>query len=167
MAQKKNKPRERKRALRSDSSEHAVQATQNASAGRLQPPEHVELPEYAFPYWDAIIENRARDQWNTCDLAFAAQLARAQWRMSKLADEIDGEPSAEVGPRGLRKNPKIAIMETEMALAIRLARMLHVHPEGTVGRAKNNRNKFLEEKKARSSLRAVDEDDDLIPRALN
>ena len=63
---------------RSDSAAAAVAASQAAALGPLQPPEHVVLRAGDKPFWNAIMQARARDTWTDVDLTTAATLARTQ-----------------------------------------------------------------------------------------
>ena len=120
------------RQTRSDSATAAVQAAQNAANGPLEPPAHVTLPEGARPFWDALMLNRARHKWNDADLATAALLAVSQ--MQVLALMADVEQLAAVDKLGRR----IAM----------LSRLLHVHPEATQGRAREQGNELGTEREA-------------------
>lgn len=71
------------RRQRSDSAAAAVRAMVNASKDYPQPPAHTPLSQSAIPFWNAIMESRAIDDWNDADLISAANLAQCQ------ADFID------------------------------------------------------------------------------
>ena len=79
------------RRRRSDSSAAAVAASQAVALGPLQPPAHVRLREGDRPFWDAIVQARARDTWTEPDLASAAAMARAQADIERLQATIDAE----------------------------------------------------------------------------
>ena len=131
----------RERQGRSDSATAAVQAAQNAAAGPLDPPAHVTVPDEARPFWDALMRNRPRHRWNDADMATAALLAVSQWQAATLMADV--EQLAAVDKLGRR----IAM----------LSRLLHVHPEATQGRAREQGNELGTEREAAA------EADPLIP----
>src|SRR5690606_28082183 len=96
------------RRTRSDSAKAAVQASQAAALGPLQPPAHVTLPDAAVPFWNAIMLNRPRDRWNDADLAIAAVMARDQAAVERLQAEIaiEGDMVDD------KVNPKHKLVET-------------------------------------------------------
>lgn len=145
------KPRNR----RSDSVTAAVVAFQNVASGPIAPPEHVHLSEAAEPFWRALVLNRPRDRWNASDLAIAAHLARAQADAERLQREIDAEGEV----IGDKLNPRLRLLETTIKRIERLAKLLHLHPDATIGRAEDNAKTLALEQKTR----AVERDDDLIP----
>jgi len=122
----------RERQGRSDSATAAVQAAQNAAAGPLDPPAHVTVPDEARPFWDALMRNRPRHRWNDADMATAALLAVSQWQAATLMADV--EQLAAVDKLGRR----IAM----------LSRLLHVHPEATQGRAREQGNELGTEREA-------------------
>lgn len=141
------------RQTRSDSAAAAVQAAQNAALGTIEPPAHVTIPVEARPFWDALVRNRPRHRWNDADLATAAMLARAQYDADRLAREIDAEGDV----IGDRLNPKHALVDKLGRRITALSRLLHVHPEATQGRAREQGNTLAAEREAE------DQHDPLIP----
>lgn len=141
------------RQIRSDSAEAAVRAAQNAAEGPLEPPGHVTIPAEARPFWDALMRNRPRHRWNDADLATAAMLARAQYDADRLAREIDAEGDV----IGDRLNPKHALVDKLGRRIVTLSRLLHVHPEATQGRARDQGNELALEREAEA------DHDPLIP----
>jgi hypothetical protein len=141
------------RQTRSDSATAAVQATQNAAQAPLEPPGHVTIPDEARPFWDALVRNRPRHKWNEADLATAAILARAQWDVERLQREIVAEGDV----IGDRLNPKHALVDKLGRRIMSLSRLLHVHPEATEGRAREQGNALTAEREAE------DQHDPLIP----
>ena len=120
------------RARRSDSAESAVVAAQNAAEGAPVPPEHVTLPDEAKPFWDALMANRPRDRWNDADLANAAVLAVTQMQVNRLMGDIEQ-----------------AVLVDKLARRVMsLSRMLHVHPEATQGRPREQGKKLALEQRA-------------------
>lgn len=132
------------RQTRSDSAEVAVQAAQNAAAGPLKPPRHVKLPAKARPFWAAVVKNRPRHKWNPADLANAAILARAQFDVERLTREIESEGDVIDG----KVNPKHGLVDKLARRVMALSRLLHVHPEATQGRAREQGNALEAEREA-------------------
>ena len=129
------------RQTRSDSAAAAVQAAQNAAQGPLNPPAHVTLPAGALPFWGALVANRPRHKWNDADLATAALLAVSQWQAVELMADIEQAPLVD------KLGRRIAM----------LSRLLHVHPEATQGRAREQGNGLELEREAEA------DHDPLIP----
>lgn len=154
MAAKTRKRTARPRKRRADSSSAAVVAAQNAALGVLEPPAHVELPESALPYWQAILRNRPRDRWNDLDLANAAELAMLHDDMARLRGliRVDGDMDADGKPHAAHR-----LLDTAGRRAIALSRLLHVHPEATEGRSRDAGNTLANEREA------YGRDDPLIP----
>lgn len=132
------------RQTRSDSAEVAVQAAQNIAQGPLKPPAHVRLPAKAKPFWAALVRNRPRHKWNTADLATAAMLARAQFDVERLQREVDVEGDVLDG----KLNPKHALIDKLGRRIVTLSCLLHVHPEATQGRAREQGNALEAEREA-------------------
>ena len=143
------------RRTRSDSAKAAVQASQAAALGPLQPPAHVALPDTAVPFWNAIMLNRPRDRWNDADLAIAAVMARDQAAVERLQAEIaiEGDMVDD------KLNPKHKLVETLARRVVANARALHVLAEATTGRSQNQGKALELEREARQQA-----DDELIPR---
>lgn len=129
------------RQTRSDSATAAVQAAQNAAAGPLEPPAHVTLPAEARPFWDALMRNRPRHRWNDADLANAAILATTQAQALALIGDLE----------------QITTVDRLARRIASLSRLLHVHPEATEGRAREQGNELGAEREAEA------DHDPLIP----
>lgn len=122
----------KERQRRSDSATAAVQAAQNAAAAPLEPPAHVPLPDAARPFWDALIRNRPRHRWNDADLATAALLAVSQMQATELMTHVE----------------QLAVVDKLGRRIAMLSRLLHVHPEATQGRAREQGNELGTEREA-------------------
>lgn len=140
---------------RSDSTAAAVAASQAAALGPIDPPAHITLREGDRPFWNAIVLARPRDTWNEVDLAHAANLARTQADVEKLQAQLDA--TGYLTPEG-KESPLVKTVETLSRRAVAMARMLHVHAEATVGRARESAKAMQLERQARDAA-----DDDLIP----
>ena len=79
------------RRKRSDSAAAAIAAAQAAALGPLEPPAHVALRPGDRPYWDDIMQARARDSWTGPDLVAAANLARCLADVERLQGEVNTE----------------------------------------------------------------------------
>jgi len=147
---------------RSDSATAAVSASQAAALGPREPPAHVTLREGDKPFWQAIMQARARETWTDADLEMAATLARTKADIEKLQAEVDVEGFTIVSAKGaVTVNPKHKLLETMTRRAVAMSRMLHVHAEATVGRSRDAGNALANERQAALPL---EDDDDLIPR---
>lgn len=149
------------RRRRSDSAAAAVAASQAAALGPLPPPEHITLRACDRPFWDAIVQARARDTWTEPDLILAGQMARAQADIERLNSDIE-----RIGPIITAANgqpiisAEVKLQELLTRRVMALARMLHVHAEATVGESRDGAKSLANERQAR----ADHDDDDLIPR---
>ena len=139
---------------RSDSAAAAIAASQAAALGPLQPPEHVVLREGDRPFWNAIMQARARDTWTDVDLTTAATLAKTQADIEVL----HGPLSAAGYMLAEKPHPLAAIVETLTRRAVALKRVLHVHAEATVGKSEDAAKALELERNSRGQV-----DDDLIP----
>ena len=156
--------REKKRNRRSDSATAAVTATQNAALGPHDPPDYIEFPDTAIPYWLHIMEARARDRWLPIDLANAAELAMLYDDMGRLRKAIRDEGDVLEG----KPHPAHRLLDTAGRRAIALSRMLHVHPEATEGRSRDAGNALQNERKAKEAQSGTpDNVTRLIPRVAS
>lgn len=145
---------------RSDSASAALTAHKNAALGPLKPPAHVVLREGDLPFWNAIVQARARDTWNDSDLSAAANMARCQADVERLQVLVDAEGFTINSASGVPIiNPKHKLLETLSRRVVLLSRAIHVHAEATVGRSEDASKSLANERQAREA-----ETDDLIPR---
>jgi hypothetical protein len=129
---------------RSDSATAAVRAAQNVAEGPLKPPRHVKIPARARPYWLAVMQSRPRHRWTEADLVNAGILARAMADVEQLSRELD-EEAVTIGDK---LNPKFTAVEKLSRRIMSLSRLLHVHPEATQGRAREQGNTLQAEREA-------------------
>ena len=138
---------------RSDSAAGAVRAMSSAVAGAIEPPAHIHLRDGDLPFWESIVTARARHNWDTADLEIAANLARCKADIERLHVEIDGEGDIIDNQRGTPiVNPKHSLLETLSRRAVALSRMIHIHAEAKVGKAKEQGKGLAKEKEAREAL---------------
>ena len=142
------------RRPRSDSTDAAVKAAQNAASDTLAPPEGVSLRLQDKPFWEAITTARPRDTWTAADLMVAANLARTQADIEVVQDAIDRDGLLVDGV----PNKACDLLDKMTRRALAMARQLMVHPVATVGRAADLVKSSELERQARGQ-----ELDDLIP----
>lgn len=111
----------RTKATRSDSAQAAIDAAVNVSKGPHSPPSFVRLRKDDMPFWIAIMNSRARDEWTETDLVIAAQLARCQYDIEQQTLLLESEGCVVVNGRGTDvANPRVNVLEQfarrEMAL---------------------------------------------------
>lgn len=134
----------------------------NARA-QIMPPDQCTLRAGDWPFWIAITEVRAADSWNDVDLAKAANLARCQADIERLSAELEEEGDTVENARGtMVMNPKHSLLEILSRREVALSRVLHVHAEATVGRARDSGNKSKAQRDKREAI-AVLKSDGLIP----
>ena len=143
---------------RSDSAAAAVAAAQAVALGPHEPPAHVSLRPGDRPFWNAIMQARARDTWTEIDLTTAATLARTQADIEQLQADVEREGFTIPSGNGTPViNPKHKLLETMSRRAVALSRVLHVHAEATVGKSEDAA------KALKNERQSADEADDLIP----
>ena len=99
--------------------------------------EHLHMPDHAKPFLESILANRV--EWNDSDLAKAYNLARAQADIERISREIEVEGDTLVNEKGTQiVNPKHALLETLTRREIALSKIVHVHAEATLGRARDS-----------------------------
>lgn len=81
------------RRQRIDSAVAAV-TTLAAAARDLSPPDHVKFRTGDWPFWDAVIAERAKSEWTDADLIVAANLARAMADAERIAEMTTGRNGA-------------------------------------------------------------------------
>ena len=149
---------------RTDSAAGAL-ATMAGALGEIEPPEHVNVPEGARPFWKSITSARAADRWNDADLESAGELARTKWNIERLNIEIAKEGDTILNQKGtMIVNPKHNLLETLTRRMVALSRMLQVHAEATQGKS----GKQVKANKAQADARGLmDDTDDLISRPVH
>jgi hypothetical protein len=99
-------------ASKSNSVTAAVEAAVAASLPSIEPPSYVSVPEAARPFWDALIESRARSEWSKSDLIVAGQLARCQSEIEAQEEMLQAEGHVISNGRGTPvANPRQNILE--------------------------------------------------------
>lgn len=157
------------RKIRTDSPKTEAEMFQ---ANPPDPPSHIRMRKEDRPHWYAIVRSREFNAWTDTDLEYAAVLARAKADIERVQRELDAEGDIISAPNGRpMTNPKHSLIGQLTDRAIRLSRMLHVHPEATEGPSegvqKRNSKQREQAKKADKTkggtpADAGDEADDLI-----
>lgn len=136
--------------------------TMAGALGEIQPPEHVNIPEGAMPFWKSITKARAADRWNDADLESAGELARTKYNIERLNLEVVAEGDVIENQRGTPiVNPKHNLLETLTRRMVSLSRLLQVHAEATQGKSGKQVSANKAQEKARDMM---DDVDDLIAR---
>jgi len=148
---------------RCDSIKGAKQIMKDAIDGPHEPPAHVHLPDEAYPFWYSIMDARAKHKWNKSDLETAANLARCKSDIERIQKEIHIEGDTVENQRGTPiVNPKHNLLETLSRRSVALSRMLHVHAEATLGKAKDQV-KGNDAANAAKDAKKQAEEDELVP----
>ena len=115
------------RRNRTDSTEGLQEAMDSAAMDGIMPPKHTRLPPKARPFWNAIIEARAKSEWITNDLVLAAQLARCQYEIEAEQALLEKEHSVLTNRRGTPvMNPRFFVLERLTARELSLSRALRL-----------------------------------------
>ena len=122
------------------------------------PPAHVDVPDEAMPHWFAIVTAKSPDSWTPHDLAMAAELARTFADLERLRREIHAEGDVVKG----KVNPKHKLSDTLSARAIKLTRLLQIHPLATQGRSADQGKRNTAARAAQETAEGLG-DDPLIP----
>lgn len=151
------------RKQRIDTAAGAV-STMKGAAAKIEPPDWVNVPKAARPFWDSITRTRAADRWTEPDLENAAELARTKARLEKLNDELEHEDDIIMNQRGTPVvNPKHSLLETLTRRMVALSRMLQIHAEATQGKSRDQVKANKAQGDARKALQG-DDDDGLLAR---
>lgn len=142
------------RKQRIDSSTAAVRVMASALT-ELTPPTHCPLPESAMPFWKAIVQGRAREEWEATPalLATASNLAWTQWQIIKLREAIELDP--------LPDAKMVSRMSDLQRLEMAYLRTLQQHGRGAEGEARD-----VGKRRAQASAIVADNplDDELLAR---
>ena len=122
------------RRIRSDSTKTEVEM---AATPEPVPPPHCVLIPIAVPLWSVLMRTREYSAWTEVDLEHAVNLATTLADLERLRRELLDQPDITVNPRnGLERiSPLHQLVDMLTKRAISLSRLLHVHPEATVGNA--------------------------------
>lgn len=126
----------------------------------MPPPAFVTVREQDRPLWDAIVTARPRDTWTDADLILAGQLARAYGDIAYLESVIDEKGFVSGG----ELNPACNLLDKVSRRALAMARQLKIDTISTVGKAQDIHQGAKLERDARNG---IEDDDDLLPRAVS
>lgn len=144
---------------RIDTAQSAVTIMKNAGKD-IEPPNHVDVPDEAKPFWYSITRARAAERWTDTDLEVAAELARAKANIERLNVEIRVEGDIVKNDRGTQiPNPKHNLLETLTRRVVALSRMLQVHAEATQGKSRDQVKANKAQQTSRQIVQSVAEDD--------
>jgi hypothetical protein len=150
-----------KRRLRSDSTTAIIKAMANARLEELKPPEHVKLTDNAKPYWSAVIDARARDDWTPVCLVLAAQLAQCQADIASNDLLLRSEDSIIENKFGVPMiNPRALLIEKMTIREMALMRALRMG--GSVSGRTDDDAKRRKIQNESAALRTELEDDGLL-----
>ena len=126
----------------------------------ISPPDGEELPPEVMPYWYAITRARVKESWTIVDLHHACNLAKAQYNIARLQEEVELEGDVVKGARGTPVlNPKHVLIEALVKRSVALSRHVQVHAVATVGEADKQRGKNSSAIKARAKAEKALSDD--------
>jgi hypothetical protein len=84
----------------------------NAALPPLPVPAHVKLRAGDQPFWDGVLNARARDEWTDSDLVVGVQLARCQHDIERAQKQVDAEGTVVGNGQGaMRVNPRVNVLE--------------------------------------------------------
>lgn len=154
------------KTARSDSSQAALKAMQNAALDDLRPPEHVQITASAEPYFGAIVRARARDEWTELHLIVAAQLAQCFADQQEEEAELAVEGRIITNDKGTRVcNPRVSVLEQMARKEMAFMRTLQMggRTPGGEGDARNKAGARKTEAGARRARKQVEtEEDELL-----
>lgn len=123
------------RRQRIDSATAAVKVMAGA-VGELLPPEHNPLHADAMPYWRAIVQGRARAEWDETPalLSTAASLAWVQWQIARFRGMVEDPQTIGDGMNVAQVLSRVGdLQRLEMAYL----RTLQQHARGVQGEARD------------------------------
>lgn len=151
-----------KKARKADTAAGAVQAMLNAAAPALMPPDHCRMRDEDMPFWRAIVDARARDEWTPANLVIAAQLARCQFDIEDQQVLLYQEGHVIANERGTQiANPRHSVLEKLCSRELSLMRSLAM--VGTdAGRPRDLVGKRNLERQSRGVRGEVEQEDPLL-----
>ena len=121
------------RRIRSDSTATEVEM---ATTPEPKPPDYIDMPPKAMAVWSVLMRTREYAAWTEVDLEHAANLAATFVDLERLRCEARNEPDITINKAGVEKiSAKHLLIDMLTKRAINLSRLLHVHPEATVGKS--------------------------------
>ena len=147
-----------KKIRTADTAHGIITAHLDAAKGRPVPPKHIELRDCDIPYWNVIMDNRARGDWTDVTLTVAAQLARTQADIDDWQKKLDQDGPTVVDRFGQDKaNPIVGIIEAatrrQLSLMRNLGFAIDIQEQGA---------KDKMAKEVHKTRKQVEEEDDLL-----
>lgn len=134
-----------------------------AAALKIEPPKHCRLKTGAEDFYNAIIDSRDPQAWNTVDLARAVTLANYQLMIRDNSALLEKEGEVIENERGTPvMNPRFNIVNTLTRLEISLSKALQTDAASTQGEGREVRKRNEKAKEIKSRLNSIT-DDSLIP----
>lgn len=146
-----------KRRKRIDSVAGQTQVTQDAAKPCLEPPKTHPISKSVRPYWEAVINGKARQFWNAQELIVAAELSTNLYLIEKIRRDMLKADYKEVVTEGdkIRPNPLVKVMGDRVSRANRSMVLLKIHAEATQGESRDARKTNAAEAKAKADPDSV------------
>lgn len=152
------------RKSRIDSGQGQVEVMVRA-AREIEPPAHAPLHDDAAPFWDDIVDARAKSEWSGHDLAVASDLANAMAQLvhNRRALRLEGEVLT-TDKGSVHANPRVAVVHGLVAQIKATRQSLNIH-----GRAAGEARDVGARRKAAKAIEAANPlaEDDLLARPVN
>lgn len=149
------------RKARIDSAAEAV-AVMIKAAKVIEPPAHSPLDDDALPFWDDIVEARAKAEWSGHDLSCASDLANAMAQLVFNRRALRAEGEVLHNDKGTAyANPRVSVVHGLHAQIKAARQSLNIH-----GRAAGEARDVAGRRKAAKAIEAANplEDEDLLAR---
>lgn len=127
-----------KRRKRTDSVAGQTEIMQDAAKPCLEPPSTHPISKAIRPYWETVVNGKARRLWNDQELIVAVELATNLYMIEKVRREML-KPSFEevVDEMGkMRPNPLSKVLSDRVIRANRAMILLKIHAEATQGKSR-------------------------------
>jgi hypothetical protein len=145
------------RRLRNDGPTGRVQGFTEAMM-KIAPPQGAYLRPEDRPFWDAIVAARSPVEWSTVDLMLAANLARTQADIERLAADLAGQADVVDG----KPHPVHTLIDVLTRREVAVAKVLQLHARARLGEARDVAKRREGYRAAADALSGFG-DDDLIP----
>lgn len=116
----------------------AAVAVMQKAAAELAPPKHVKLSKPDMPFWQSILNEKAKSEWTAHDLELAALLAKSLRKMEQEDSAIDSEGSVIETANGTpTANPRVRIVADLHSRIIKYRQTLGIHARGKGGETRD------------------------------
>ena len=141
------------RKKRVDSTQAMVESFSRAAAGLIEPPECVQMPAAAMPFWDALIATKAPELWSGTDLVVAANLAR----ISCEIEQLNAKGVSRIGEDG-KPSAAHRVLTDLTAQQVSLCRALQIHSRAIHGEARENQGRNRQHRLSSEAIRELRDD---------